>query len=201
MDSYSPSSMMEITSYPFITPTSTVLARATTQFPFAYHPQLPPPSSSSVISSDPSNTTTTATTTTTYDASSKKKRGRPRKYSSDGNNITHMPSFAGHGGDSGGSDSSSTPSTETRVKKRRGRPPGSGKKHLGASGDGEVFEHHVILVESGEDVAERVMAYCLQGSRKLCILSASGLVSNVILQRTPLSSGTATYVVLLKHNL
>ncbi|OIV94033.1 hypothetical protein TanjilG_14280 [Lupinus angustifolius] len=92
-----------------------------------------------------------------------------------------MPSSAGHGGHSGGGDWSRTPSTETPLKKRVS----------------EVFEHHVILVESGEDIAERVMAYSGQGSRKICILSASGLVSNVILQQTALSGGTATYEIIV----
>lgn len=68
------------------------------------------------------------------DSGSKKKRGRPRKYSPDGNIALQLAptpissSTAGHG------DSSNTPSSEPSAKKNRGRPPGSGKRQLDALG-------------------------------------------------------------------
>lgn len=69
---------------------------------------------------------------TSPSALAKKKRGRPRKYSPDGNIAlglapTHAsPSSAPAAGDSGASDAP--------PKKHRGRPPGSGKKQLDALG-------------------------------------------------------------------
>lgn len=68
------------------------------------------------------------------DSGSKKKRGRPRKYSPDGNialGLAPTPissSNVVHG------DSSGTPSSEPSAKKNRGRPPGSGKRQLDALG-------------------------------------------------------------------
>lgn len=72
----------------------------------------------------------------TSSATAKKKRGRPRKYSPDGNialGLAPTPisssSVATHG-DSGGT----MPSSEPPLKKHRGRPAGSGKKQLDALG-------------------------------------------------------------------
>lgn len=74
----------------------------------------------------------------------RKKRGRPRKYSPDGNIALGLsptpvtpissgvpPTDSGSGG--GGGDTEG-PSSENPSKKARGRPPGSGKKQLDALG-------------------------------------------------------------------
>ncbi|KAK4260253.1 hypothetical protein QN277_003395 [Acacia crassicarpa] len=126
--------------------------------------------------------------------STKKKRGRPRKYSPDGNialGLTPTPvstSAAGPG------DSSGTPSTEPGTKKHRGRPPGSGKKQLDALGAGGVgFTPHVILVQAGEDIAGKILAFSHQGPRTVCILSAVGAISNVTLRQGAISGGTVQY--------
>lgn len=113
------------------------MAPNTARYPF--NPVVPPPTA-------PSKPPEALTSTSPYDGSSsalrsggfsidsgKKKRGRPRKYSPDGNialglGPAPMSSSAGHG------DSSGTPSTEPQTKKNRGRPPGSGKKQLNALG-------------------------------------------------------------------
>lgn len=65
--------------------------------------------------------------------SGKKKRGRPRKYTPDGNIAlglapTTVASSVGHG------DLTATPDSEQPAKKARGRPPGSGKKQMNAHG-------------------------------------------------------------------
>ncbi|GAV69823.1 DUF296 domain-containing protein [Cephalotus follicularis] len=131
----------------------------------------------------------------------KKKRGRPRKYTPDGNialglSPTPIPSSAsvGHGGDSVGS-AGGTPASETPSKKARGRPPGSGKKQLDALGGvgGVGFTPHVILVKAGEDIASKIMAFSQQGPRTVCILSANGAICNVTLRRPAMSGGTVTY--------
>ena len=118
-----------------IGPNSSATVSATAQFPFAAVPQQhqPPPSSEPFPAS-------------AYDGSSspmkacslaKKKRGRPRKYSPDGNIAlrlapTHASPPAAASG--GGGDSAGMASADAPAKKHRGRPPGSGKKQLDALG-------------------------------------------------------------------
>ncbi|XP_015896828.1 AT-hook motif nuclear-localized protein 13 [Ziziphus jujuba] len=128
------------------------------------------------------------------DSGSKKKRGRPRKYSPDGNIALQLAptpissSTAGHG------DSSNTPSSEPSAKKNRGRPPGSGKRQLDALGVGGIgFTPHVIMVKAGEDIASKIMAFSQQGPRTVCILSANGAICNVTLRQPAMSGGTVTY--------
>ncbi|KAJ7952674.1 AT-hook motif nuclear-localized protein [Quillaja saponaria] len=175
--------------------TATMMTPTTARFPFNSMVQQPP------VSSKPSDS---FNNTSPYDGSSsalrpfgidsgKKKRGRPRKYSPDGNialglATTPISSSAGH------ADSGGTPSTDPSAKKHRGRPPGSGKKQLDALGAGGVgFTPHVILVKAGEDIASKIMAFSQQGPRTVCILSANGAVSNVTLRQPAMSGGTVTY--------
>lgn len=77
---------------------------------------------------------------------SKKKRGRPRKYTPDGNIALRLAtsqspgsladSGGGGGGGGGGSGSGVAGSgSEPAAKRNRGRPPGSGKKQLDALGN------------------------------------------------------------------
>ncbi|XP_057763441.1 AT-hook motif nuclear-localized protein 8-like [Arachis stenosperma] len=142
--------------------------------------------------------------TTDSASAAKKKRGRPRKYSPDGNialglSTTHAspspavpPRADSSAGGSGGGGA--TPSSEPLAKKHRGRPPGSGKKQMDALGAGGIgFTPHVILVESGEDVAAKIMAFCQQGPRTVVILSANGAICNVTLKQPTTLGGTVTY--------
>ncbi|KAG4379013.1 hypothetical protein GLYMA_17G155200v4 [Glycine max] len=181
-----------------------MLAPATARFPFGAVPppqqHQPPPSSEPFPAS------------AAYDGSSspmkpcslaKKKRGRPRKYSPDGSialglapTHTSPPASAAAGGGSAG-DSAGTASADAPAKKHRGRPPGSGKKQLDALGAGGVgFTPHVIMVESGEDITAKIMAFSQQGPRTVCILSAIGAIGNVTLRQPAMSGGIATYEVL-----
>ncbi|KAG5588986.1 hypothetical protein H5410_039500 [Solanum commersonii] len=133
-------------------------------------------------------------------AGAKKKRGRPRKYSTDGNNgsgvsatpIAQIPvnqADSGVGGVNGGA------SLENSLKKVRGRPPGSGKKKkqeaLGAVGFG--FTPYVIPVHIGEDIANKIVNFSLQGPPAVCILAATGVVCNVTLRQSIIGGGTVTY--------
>ncbi|KAF9689682.1 hypothetical protein SADUNF_Sadunf01G0117700 [Salix dunnii] len=91
----------------------------------------------------------------------KKKRGRPRKYTPEGNialglSPTPIPSGMSAGlADSGGGAGSGVMTdvaSQHPSKKHRGRPPGSGKKQLDALGGtgGVGFTPHVITVKEGE---------------------------------------------------
>ncbi|WOL06999.1 AT-hook motif nuclear-localized protein 10-like [Canna indica] len=119
----------------------------------------------------------------------KKKRGRPRKYGPDGSMALALTPSSASG------YSNSPASASDPASKRRGRPPGSGKKQqldaLGAPGIG--FTPHVITVKVGEDIASKIMAFSQQGPRTVCILSANGAVSDVTLRQPAISGGTVTY--------
>ncbi|CAA6670200.1 unnamed protein product [Spirodela intermedia] len=95
------------------------------------------------------------------------------------------------------SNPASSPSSASAsvTKKARGRPPGSGKKQqlaaLGSAGIG--FTPHVITVKAGEDVSSKIMSFSQHGPRAVCILSATGAISNVTLRQAATSGGTVTY--------
>ncbi|KAL9251010.1 AT-hook motif nuclear-localized protein 10-like protein [Drosera capensis] len=131
------------------------------------------------------------------DQGGKKKRGRPRKYEPDGgSNVALRLAPAPVSGDlgtvAGEGEAGETP--EGQGKKHRGRPPGSGKKQLDALGNcGVGFTPHVILVEAGEDIGSKILAFSQQGPRTVCILSANGSISNVTLRQPATSAGTVTY--------
>ncbi|XP_062226578.1 AT-hook motif nuclear-localized protein 10-like [Phragmites australis] len=124
----------------------------------------------------------------------KKKRGRPRKYGPDGSiGLGLKPAAATAteaGGQSGGGGSNSNPDG-----KRRGRPPGSGKKKqldaLGSSGTS--FTPHIITVKPNEDVASKIMAFSQQGPRTTCIISANGSLCTATLRQPATSGGIVTY--------
>ena len=84
------------------------------------------------------------------DSGNKKKRGRPRKYSPDGNialglSPTPIPSSAAVGSGGHGESGGTTPSSEASGKKHRGRPPGSSKRQLDALGKFEFFLEFSVL--------------------------------------------------------
>ncbi|XP_004495426.1 AT-hook motif nuclear-localized protein 7-like [Cicer arietinum] len=136
----------------------------------------------------------------------KKKRGRPRKYGPDGKAVpgavtalSPMPI------------SSSIPLTGefSGWKRGRGRPVESIKKSSLFKYDfespigpgigegigysvGANFTAYVLTVNSGEDVTMKIMS-SQQGSRAICILSATGTISNVTLRQPSSSGGTLTY--------
>ncbi|XP_061338995.1 AT-hook motif nuclear-localized protein 6-like [Gastrolobium bilobum] len=133
----------------------------------------------------------------------KKKRGRPRKYAPDGKlalgtvtALSPMPI------------SSSIPLTGefSAWKRGRGKPVESIKKlsykyEVESPGPGEGiaysvganFTPHVLTVNAGEDITMKIMSFSQQGSRAICILSATGTISNVTLRQPTSSGGTLTY--------
>ncbi|XP_071707595.1 AT-hook motif nuclear-localized protein 10-like [Rutidosis leptorrhynchoides] len=117
----------------------------------------------------------------------KRKRGRPRKYVAD-STVSPAVTSAVNPGDI------SPPVTASG--KKRGRPPGSVNKpkhEPAASGSpGAGFMPHVLDVKSGEDVLSKLVWFSQNSTRALCIMSASGAISNVTLQHAA-SGGTVTY--------
>ncbi|KAM0897950.1 hypothetical protein ACQ4PT_022243 [Festuca glaucescens] len=122
----------------------------------------------------------------------KKKRGRPRKYGPDGTlGMGPIPATeAGRQSGGAGSKSNSNPDG-----KRRGRPPGSGKKKqldaLGSSGTS--FTPHIITVKPNEDVASKILSFSQQGPRTTCIISATGSLCTATLRQPATSGGIVTY--------
>ncbi|KAK9716219.1 hypothetical protein RND81_06G219000 [Saponaria officinalis] len=137
--------------------------------------------------------------------SQKKKRGRPRKYSPDNGGggggsgialgLSSTPLSPGGGGGGGEGDSYGVnPSSENSSKKNRGRPSSSSKKQLDALGNcGVGFTPHVILVDAGEDIASKILAFSKQGARTVCVLSANGSICNVDLRQPAMSGGVVKY--------
>lgn len=129
-----------------------------------------------------------------FDLLGRKKRGRPRKYDADGNlrlsyAVSPPPGFT-----------LSSPSSDFSSKRGRGRPPGSGNWQLLAS-LGELFANtaggdftpHVVTVNTGEDVASKILSFSQKGPRGICVLSANGAVSNVTIRQPGSSGGILTY--------
>ncbi|GMH29739.1 hypothetical protein Nepgr_031582 [Nepenthes gracilis] len=129
---------------------------------------------------------------------SKKKRGRPRKYGPDG---AKKGAASGAAVVSLGLSPMSSPNLSSPAEKRRkGRPPGSGRKQRLAtvgewmsSSAGLAFTPHVIHVAPQEDIAAKILLFSQQRARAVCIISASGGVSAVTLRQPAPSSSTVTY--------
>ncbi|XVF76286.1 hypothetical protein PTKIN_Ptkin13bG0254200 [Pterospermum kingtungense] len=132
------------------------------------------------------------------DSLAKKKRGRPRKYDADGN--LRIPYQVVPASPPGFTLSPSSPTEFSSSKRGRGRPPGSGNWQLLAS-LGELFANtaggdftpHVVTVNTGEDVAGKILSLSQKGPRGICILSANGAISNVTIRQPGSSGGILTY--------
>ncbi|KAE8720967.1 AT-hook motif nuclear-localized protein 14 [Hibiscus syriacus] len=72
---------------------------------------------------------------------------------------------------------------------------GSSRKSqlLGLGNAVQGFTPHVINVVAGEDVGQKIMMFMQQSKRELCILSASGTISNASLRQPATSGGNIAY--------
>ncbi|KAK5777667.1 AT-hook motif nuclear-localized protein 5-like [Gossypium arboreum] len=123
----------------------------------------------------------------------KKKRGRPRKYAPGGQVSLGLLPLPSKPKSSSGSDASGQ-------KRKKGRPPGTGRKQqlatLGEwmnSSAGLAFAPHVVTVGIGEDIVAKMLSFSQQRPRAVCILSGSGTVSSVTLRQPASSTPTVTY--------
>ncbi|KAG2301136.1 hypothetical protein Bca52824_029787 [Brassica carinata] len=145
------------------------------------------------------------------DLTNKKKRGRPRKYAPDGSlnpsylmrptlSPTPISSSIPFSGDYYNHHSTWKRGTSQQqhvhfinkspkfeYESSPAPPPHGLSCYVGAN-----FTTHQVTVNAGEDVTMKVMPYS-QGSRAICILSATGSISNVTLRQATTSGGTLTY--------
>ncbi|KAE8677771.1 AT-hook motif nuclear-localized protein 14 [Hibiscus syriacus] len=119
----------------------------------------------------------------------RRKRGRPRKYGTPEQALTakKMASF------------SSKVRRELQQQQQQQLDLGGGggslkKSQLVALGNaGQGFTPHVVDVVSGEDVGQKVLMFMQQSKREVCILSASGTISNASLRQPATSGGNIAY--------
>ncbi|XP_051219415.1 AT-hook motif nuclear-localized protein 10 [Lolium perenne] len=135
----------------------------------------------------------------------KRKRGRPRKYGPDGAMKQHLASTQGQQqqqhhqmmgaappprmGSMSGQDMAGG-LDDAAAKKRRGRPPGTGKKLSSPKPSGNAFSGsagtsftpHIITASPSEDVAGKIAAFVSQSPRAVCVLSAMGSISRAVLR-------------------
>ncbi|KAH9607462.1 hypothetical protein KSS87_019359 [Heliosperma pusillum] len=126
----------------------------------------------------------------------KKRKGRPRKYDSDGvraPTLSPMPISASiplTGDFSGWKQPKARPypvikkAHKMEFEKTGERLPYS----LGAN-----FTPHVMTVSAGEDITMKILSFSRQASRAICVLSASGSISNVTLRQPNCPGGTLTH--------
>ncbi|XP_022890010.1 AT-hook motif nuclear-localized protein 14-like [Olea europaea var. sylvestris] len=121
----------------------------------------------------------------------KRKRGRPRKYGT--------PEQAAAAKRMSGS---SVPKKRDNQDLTAAAAAGSSgsysyhskKSQLAALGNiGQGFTPHIINIVAGEDVGQKILMFMQHSKREMCIISASGSVSNASLRQPSTSGGTVTY--------
>ncbi|KAF2307016.1 hypothetical protein GH714_023308 [Hevea brasiliensis] len=129
-----------------------------------------------------------AAVTTAPAEPARRKRGRPRKYGTPEQALAAKKTAS----------SSNSVHKEKREGASSSSPSYSGSSRksqqlfaLGNAGQG--FTPHVITVAAGEDVAQKLMMFMQQSRREMCILSASGSISNASLRQPATSGGNITY--------
>ncbi|XP_052624598.1 AT-hook motif nuclear-localized protein 14 isoform X1 [Lactuca sativa] len=121
----------------------------------------------------------------------RRKRGRPRKYG------TPEQAAAAKRLSSSSSPSTSVPPLSPRKKDLSLGVGGSSastsfkKSSLGNTGQG--FIPHVITVTAGEDIGQKIMSFMQQSKLEMCVLSASGSISNASLSQPATSGGNIAY--------
>ncbi len=82
-------------------------------------------------------------------------------------------------------------------RKPRGRPPGSKNKPkppiIITRDNGNAMRPHVLEVAGGCDVGESVASFARRRQRGVCVMSASGTVSNVTLRQPTTPGATVTF--------
>ncbi|PRQ41746.1 putative PPC domain-containing protein [Rosa chinensis] len=130
----------------------------------------------------------------------KRKRGRPRKYG-----TPEQALAAKKAATTSSHSSSSKEKKEQQLHQQQQQQHGGGsaspsysgstkKSQLSALGNsGQGFTPHVLTVAPGEDVGQKIMVFMQQNKRDICILSASGSISNASIRQPATSGGNITY--------
>ncbi|KAF3334304.1 putative DNA-binding ESCAROLA -like protein [Carex littledalei] len=135
----------------------------------------------------------------------KKKRGRPRKYGigaasvspslgSSSSSVKKSQSASGSllFSRSPGAAANSSLSEKKKEAPGRGEAASSSPKKPQIGSLGQGFTPHVIIVNNGEDVAQRIIQFMQQAKRAICILSASGSISSASLRQPAAYGGQMT---------
>ncbi|AEE74102.1 AT-hook motif nuclear-localized protein 14 [Arabidopsis thaliana] len=121
----------------------------------------------------------------------KRKRGRPRKY------VTPEQALAAKKLASSASSSSAKQRRELAAVTGGTVSTNSGsskKSQLGSVGKtGQCFTPHIVNIAPGEDVVQKIMMFANQSKHELCVLSASGTISNASLRQPAPSGGNLPY--------
>ncbi|KAE9451220.1 hypothetical protein C3L33_16856, partial [Rhododendron williamsianum] len=154
----------------------------------------------------PPHTAYPSSTATPTSEGGKRKRGRPRKYATPEEAAaarkallaSSIPKkkkkdkFVGGGGGGGGGDPSSF--SVSYSKKTPVAPPGVGNV-------GQGFTPNTLNVAAGElscfGVYQKIMLFMQQSKSEICILSASGSISNPSLRQPATFGGNITYEVIV----
>ncbi|WCJ41701.1 AT-hook motif nuclear-localized protein 1 [Euphorbia peplus] len=111
-----------------------------------------------------------------------KKRGRPRKYDHMLEKTTLLasppPGFP-------------SPLSVPCKKRGPGRPKGSGGGY--AETAGRNLTPHVITIDNGQDIVKKIMEFTQKGYKAVCIISATGAVSSVVIRQPGSSGGYLRY--------
>ncbi|XP_009763229.1 AT-hook motif nuclear-localized protein 14 [Nicotiana tabacum] len=167
-------------------------------------PQNPNPTTNGIVQNNSTNNSAAATTATASHMvytgslpsaavsppmeSVKRKRGRPRKYSTPEQAAAAKRL----------SSASAPPKKRDHALSRCAGADAAGgsskKSQLAALGNaGQGFSPHIINVSTGEDVGQKIMMFMQQSKYELCVLSASGSISNASLRQPATSGGSITY--------
>ncbi|WMV34505.1 hypothetical protein MTR67_027890 [Solanum verrucosum] len=82
--------------------------------------------------------------------------------------------------------------TNNQARVRTDEPNGFIGQRVSSIIRGNVMTH-IITVNTGEDVSMKVLSFFQQGSRSMCILSATGVISSVTFHQTDTSGGKVTF--------
>ncbi|KAI7754750.1 hypothetical protein M8C21_012320 [Ambrosia artemisiifolia] len=119
----------------------------------------------------------------------RRKRGRPRKYG------TPEQAAAAKRLSSTSSASTSVPQLSPASKKELSLGVSGStsfkKSYVGNTGQG--FTPHVITVAAGEDIGQKIASFMQLRKQEMCVLSASGSVSNACLSQPVSSGGNISY--------
>ncbi|CAM8891421.1 unnamed protein product [Rhodiola kirilowii] len=118
------------------------------------------------------------------DGAVRRKRGRPRKYGTPEQALAAKKAT---------STSSAAQGSQKKRDSGVGYVTKKSQQLSGIGNAGQGFTTHVIDAAEGEDVFQKIMRFMQQIGREICILSASGSISNASLRQPATSGGGITY--------